>query len=594
MISNQAFQINENSPVSILVGRILASDPDAGQVLTYAIVSGNTNNAFAINSATGALSVATSTALNYAVTPSFALVVKVQDNGTASLSSQATVTVSLIKVNQSPVAGNQVFTIPELALNGTLVGTFLATDPDQGQTLSFSIISGNTGNTFSLNATTGAITFASPTALNFLNNSIYSLMIRATDNGTGNLYTDATATINVLQTPNVSPVIIDQVFSVSEIAPISTLVGNVVASDPNPGQLLTYSILSGNTNGAFAINAATGAITVANSAALLNSTSGAQYSVFQGITPQGKAVNSLGTGKDPVEVGMKFTTSIDGYISGFRFYKGAGAQGIHIGNLWSITGVKLATAIFDRETASGWQSVSLSTPVAVKANTIYVVSYFSQHGDFVKSDPYFNAVVASGPLTALRWASNRPNGVYKYTSISAFPNNNAYIGSSNYWADVIFSSTVITPSFALVVKVQDNGTGNLSSQANIQVNLIKVTTPQVNSSVTPITVAAAALAGEVKATTLTTSLNDFPKQEALGIHIYPNPVTNGQLNVKLDEGINEAFDLLIMDMSGKVLLQKHYAQENTLLLDVSAFPPSLYVIQIRSLNFRFTDKFVIR
>lgn len=194
----------------------------------------------------------------------------------------------------------------------------------------------------------------------------------------------------------------------------------------------------------------------------------------------------------------------------------------------------------------------------------------------------------------MRSTAAQPNGVYKFTSISAFPNSNAYIGSSNYWADVIFSSSVLSSSCALVVKVQDNGPGNLSSQATVKVNVIKISKPQLNSTVTSVTVAAAAMAGEVTASALATSLNDFPKQEALGIHISPNPVTNGQLNVKLDEGINEEFDLSIMDLSGKVLLHKHCGQEKTLLLDVSAFASSLYVIHIRSLNFRFTDKFVIR
>src|SRR2546427_2491280 len=44
----------------------------------------------------------------------------------------------------------------------------------------------------------------------------------------------------------------------------------VVASDPDAGQTatLTYAITGGNTGGAFAINASTGAVTVANSAAL--------------------------------------------------------------------------------------------------------------------------------------------------------------------------------------------------------------------------------------------------------------------------------------------------------------------------------------
>jgi len=91
-IQNQDFQLNENIPSGTNVGTVVASDPDAGQTLTYTIVSGNTNGAFAINDSTGVLSVANAAALNV----DFALVVKVQDNGAGELSSQATITINIL------------------------------------------------------------------------------------------------------------------------------------------------------------------------------------------------------------------------------------------------------------------------------------------------------------------------------------------------------------------------------------------------------------------------------------------------------------------------------------------------------------------
>ena len=78
---NQTFSINENSVNGQQVGTVVATDPDAGQTLTYSIISGNTNNAFAINSSTGALSVNNSAALNYEAITSFGLTVRAQDNG---------------------------------------------------------------------------------------------------------------------------------------------------------------------------------------------------------------------------------------------------------------------------------------------------------------------------------------------------------------------------------------------------------------------------------------------------------------------------------------------------------------------------------
>ena len=168
------------------------------------------------------------------------------------------------------------------------------------------------------------------------------------------------------------------------------------------------------------------------------------YTIFQSITPSISLVNNVGNGNAPLEVGVKFFSNLDGFISGLRFYKGVGGQGNHIGNLWNKNGDNLASANFSNETASGWQTVTLSAPVAITANTTYVVSYFSQHGDFVKTDPYFTSNKVNGPLTGLGWTETEPNGVYKYSSSSAFPNVSTYAGSSSYWADVIF--TLLPPT----------------------------------------------------------------------------------------------------------------------------------------------------
>jgi len=67
---------------------------------------------------------------------------------------------------------------------------------------------------------------------------------------------------------NDDPVADDQAFSVNENSANGTAVGTVVATDLDNGAVLGYAITGGNTSGAFSINALTGAILVANSAAL--------------------------------------------------------------------------------------------------------------------------------------------------------------------------------------------------------------------------------------------------------------------------------------------------------------------------------------
>ncbi|MBL8865194.1 MAG: tandem-95 repeat protein [Planctomycetia bacterium] len=89
----------ENSPNGTSVGTIVGADVD-GDALTYVIVSGNTAGAFAIDPASGVVTVANSAALDFETTPSFALTVRATDGG--GLSAQATVTVNLIDVNEVP------------------------------------------------------------------------------------------------------------------------------------------------------------------------------------------------------------------------------------------------------------------------------------------------------------------------------------------------------------------------------------------------------------------------------------------------------------------------------------------------------------
>jgi len=68
--------------------------------------------------------------------------------------------------------------------------------------------------------------------------------------------------------PNRPPVIADQAYTVYENSAGGTAVGTVDASDPDAGQTLEYHITAGNIAGAFAIDALTGRITVADPAAL--------------------------------------------------------------------------------------------------------------------------------------------------------------------------------------------------------------------------------------------------------------------------------------------------------------------------------------
>lgn len=139
-----------------------------------------------------------------------------------------------------------------------------------------------------------------------------------------------------------------------------------------------------------------------------------------------------------VELGLLFRSDVSGHIAGARFYKTASNTGAHVANLWTSTGTLLATATFIGETASGWQQVSFPTPVAIAANTVYVVSYHTNAGHYSLTSSYFTGQgVDNTPLHAPANGVTGGNGVYAYGSVSVFPTN-SYQGS-NYWVDVIFT-----------------------------------------------------------------------------------------------------------------------------------------------------------
>jgi len=130
-----------------------------------------------------------------------------------------------------------------------------------------------------------------------------------------------------------------------------------------------------------------------------------------------------------VTLGVRFSSSAAGTISGIRFYKSAGNTGTHTGTLWTAAGTQLATATFTGESATGWQTVTFDTPVTISAGTEYVASYVSPTGTYSATLGEFSGSgISRGPLTAGTSAGS-------YTYSSGFPN--ARSGAS-YLVDVVY------------------------------------------------------------------------------------------------------------------------------------------------------------
>src|SRR5580765_2416845 len=106
-------------------------------------------------------------------------------------------------------------------------------------------------------------------------------------------------------------------------------------------------------------------------------------------TPAAAPSNPAVSDGQPIEVGVKFRSDVDGFVTAIRFYKGTANVGSHVGHLWSGGGALLAEATFTSESASGWQEVALSPAVAITANTTYVASYHADSGFFAFDSGFF-------------------------------------------------------------------------------------------------------------------------------------------------------------------------------------------------------------
>jgi hypothetical protein len=164
---------------------------------------------------------------------------------------------------------------------------------------------------------------------------------------------------------------------------------------------------------------------------------------------------SLLTDGLPIQLGMKFRATVNGNVTGVRFYKQAGNTGTHTGQLYSSTGTLLAQATFINETPSGWQQVNFSSPVPITANTTYVITYHSSSGFYSGTGSYFNQAAVSNPLRGLATGEDGPNGVFLYNNTPAFPANS--FGAGNYWVDAVFTTGAPNPPPSVAITAPTNG-----------------------------------------------------------------------------------------------------------------------------------------
>jgi hypothetical protein len=321
------------------------------------------------------------------------------------------------------------------------------------------------------------------------------------------------------------------------------------------------------------LSAATGASPfdlVINGVTYNNKTIGNPITTFtppvSNIWPGPQTVNSFQD--NALNLGVRFRSSISGYIRGVRFYSSSATGGDYTGLLYDASGTLLASAEYVNVSENGWQEVLFDDPVPIAANTTYVASYHSSEGRHTYTSGGLTNPVTSGVLTTLA-----TGGAYSYGSSPVFP---ADTSTTNYWADVIFVADSYTINLTGI-------TDNNGCTATGSLQTLNVISEPCEGG------------GIVKPGTTRPLTPDALKYSLL--QSYPNPARE-QARIQYTLPENTAVSLLMFDQHGKLVkvLAKGVKAAGSYTVDVNTglLAKGVYYYTIRTKNFTATKKLLVQ
>jgi len=184
-VVSQSFTIQEKSEEGTSVG-IVQTTETFGKSIVFSILEGNEQNAFAIDSLTGEITVNSSEALDYNRQVQFNLTIALTYNDPTPISTQGIVTINLEALPKGSIVKtitlrdyvlNYHLAIPENSPNGTLVGSVLGTDLS-GRDISFSITGGLGSDVFTIDELTGQIFVSDESFLDYELRRAYLLKVK--------------------------------------------------------------------------------------------------------------------------------------------------------------------------------------------------------------------------------------------------------------------------------------------------------------------------------------------------------------------------------------------------------------------------------
>jgi hypothetical protein len=257
--------VTVGQPALTAIGSLTTTDPNPGQTFTYKLSGANTN-LFTVDNSTGTLE--TNGIFLGTTVQTYQLQVQSTDTLGGSVSNSFTITVNPSTTPPTDITLSNA-SVSAGRVAGTVIGVLGTTDPNAGQTFTYSL-SGPNASAFTVDNTTGTL----QTNAIFLIDTVqtYQLQVQTTDTLGLTFSKTFTITVNPSTTPPTDIGLSNTTISAGK--PIGTTVGTLSTVDPNAGQAFGYS-LGGPNAGLFSVDSSG---TIKTAAVFLNTTQ-ATYSL---------------------------------------------------------------------------------------------------------------------------------------------------------------------------------------------------------------------------------------------------------------------------------------------------------------------------
>ncbi|PSB64080.1 hypothetical protein C7B61_12635, partial [filamentous cyanobacterium CCP1] len=249
-INLSANQIDEGKPANSIVGLFTTVDPDRTENHRYAIdATYEDGSRFTINDKNELVLLE---ATNAAVKPTYKIRVTTTDKGGLVFTQDFTITVADLPDPPANLALSNT-SINENVEDNFAFATITSTDPDVGDTVTYTLVDGFGNNAaFSIVEQNGEFRLVIKQSPNYEAQKQYSVKIRATDSQ--GLFTEETFTIDIVDVNEPPTNIALSNDKILEDVPDNAVIGTFSNNDPDANETHTYTLVEGyEDNSAFTI-----------------------------------------------------------------------------------------------------------------------------------------------------------------------------------------------------------------------------------------------------------------------------------------------------------------------------------------------------